>query len=205
MRRLLPMVVAISAGVITMTGLVDTIVPQVVAAFLIQIVVVTAALALVLGLFNLFGVHGNRILKTESGWFYSLVTLFSMLIVLGIHAAGINTDDDVPVSSVIFERLQVSLESALAGLLFFFLVYAAYRLMRDRPTVNGCWFTSAILIVLLGWIPLQSLDALSSLRDWFLEVPVTAGAQGLLLGVALGTVTVGVRVLIGQEQAYRED
>jgi hypothetical protein len=37
-----------------------------------------------------------------------------------------------------------------------------------------------------------------------LTVPVNAGTRGLLLGVAIGVVAVGVRVLIGQDRTFRE-
>jgi len=107
------------------------------------------------------------------------------------------------VSVRVFESVQVSLESALAGLVLFFLVFAAYRLMRRRVTVWSVVFSVAVVIVLLGWIPLKKTDALADVRDWIVRVPVSAGARGILIGVGLGTVTVGVRVLAGQDRSFR--
>jgi len=37
-----------------------------------------------------------------------------------------------------------------------------------------------------------------------LSVPVSAGARGILLGIALAITVAGVRVLIGQDRSYRE-
>jgi hypothetical protein len=107
------------------------------------------------------------------------------------------------ISVRVFESVQVSLESALAALLVFFLVYAAYRLMRRRVTVWNVVFSAIVVIVLLGSIPLKGTDALADVRDWLIRVPVSAGARGLLIGVGLGTVTVGVRVLVGQDRSFR--
>ena len=102
-----------------------------------------------------------------------------------------------------FEAVQVSLESALAGLLVFFLVYAAYRLMRRQVTVWSVLFTLAVLVALVGWIPLEETEALADARDWLVRVPVSAGARGILIGVGLGTVAAGVRVLTGQDRSIR--
>ncbi|MCZ2098096.1 MAG: hypothetical protein LC121_17870 [Anaerolineae bacterium] len=44
----------------------------------------------------------------------------------------------------------------------------------------------------------------TEIRQWLLAVPVSAGARGILLGIALATVVTGVRVLIGQDRSYRE-
>jgi hypothetical protein len=37
-----------------------------------------------------------------------------------------------------------------------------------------------------------------------MAVPVSAGARGILLGIALATVVIGVRALIGQDRSYRD-
>ena len=67
-------------------------------------------------------------------------------------------------------------------------------------------FLAVILIVLLGWLPFAPVQnsPLPGLRDWLLRVPTTAGARGILLGVALGTVMVGLRTLLGTEWPRRE-
>jgi hypothetical protein len=40
-------------------------------------------------------------------------------------------------------------------------------------------------------------------RDWLVAVPATGGTRGILIGVALGALTVGIRVLIGRDQPYQ--
>jgi len=176
------------------------------AALTLQLVVVTAAIAVLVGVANLLAVHLGRLRRRERGAFYSLFVILTAAAVVAIRIINLKTSDtDAPVNDVIFEAVQVSLESALAGLLFFVLVYAAYRMMHRRVTWSGVLFTAALLLVLVGWLPLKGLDVVSDLRNWLLEIPVTAGARGILIGIALGTVTVGLRVLTGQERAYREE
>jgi hypothetical protein len=107
-------------------------------------------------------------------------------------------------NQLLLETVQVSVESALAGLIVFALVYGAYRMMRRRVTWSAVLFTLALLIILIGALPLPQVGWLTQLRGWLLAVPVSAGARGILLGIALATVVTGVRVLIGQDRSYRE-
>jgi hypothetical protein len=107
-------------------------------------------------------------------------------------------------NAMLLDTVEVSVESALAGLVVFALVYGAYRMMRRRVTWGGILFTVALLIVLLGALPVPQVAVLTELREWMLAVPVSAGARGILLGIALATVVTGVRVLIGQDRSYRE-
>ena len=36
-----------------------------------------------------------------------------------------------------------------------------------------------------------------------MRIPVSAGARAMLLGIALGMVVAGVRVVLGQDRSYR--
>lgn len=203
-------VIVISTGIVMLIGLAsrpDT-VPATLADFAIRLVSVIATVSVLIGLLNLIAVHLGRFVRAEHGWPYSFFTLFSMLAVIVIRVldrADIWPDDlkDEQISERVFEAVQVSLESALAALVLFFLVYAAYRLMRREVTIWRGLFSATVVIVLIGWIPLENTEAFADVRNWLIQVPVSAGARGLLIGVALGTVTVGARVLIGQDRSFR--
>ncbi len=207
--RLLNLLAAsIAAGVmlVTLAGLLsEEGIPATFADVTLQLFIVTAALALLLGLANLLTVHFGKITRRENGMLYSLVTILSAAGVIAVYALNPKGDDGQEIRDTVFEAVQVSLEAALGGLLFFFLVYAAYRMMRQRVSASGCYFTAALILVLLGAIPLSDTTALVDLRNWLMEFPVTAGTRGILIGIGLGIVTVSLRVLIGQERAYREE
>jgi hypothetical protein len=203
-------VTVISVGIVTLIGLVSKpgTTPETIAYYGIQLVAVVAALAVLIGILNLIGVHMGRFVRSEHGWPYSIVTLICMLAVIVLRIldrADVWSGDlkGEQMSQRVFEAVQVSLESALAALLVFFLVYAAYRLMRREVTIWRVLFSATVIVVLLGWIPLDNTEAFADVRNWLVEVPVSAGARGILIGVALGTVTVGVRVLVGQDRSFR--
>jgi hypothetical protein len=173
--------------------------PYTITNFLIQITMYTVAVTILLGILNLFVVHLRRIARRSGGWVYSIALIVSAAAVLILWIAGQDATN-----SMLIETVQVSVESALSGLVVFALVYGAYRLMRRRVTWSGMLFTVVLLVILLGALPLPQAALLTAIRSWLLAVPVSAGARGILLGIALATVVTGVRVLIGQDRSYRE-
>ena len=47
-------------------------------------------------------------------------------------------------------------------------------------------------------------DQLPAIKDWVFDVPMLAGMRGILLGVALGTLATGLRVLLGVDRPYAD-
>ncbi|MBK8024560.1 MAG: hypothetical protein IPK19_24810 [Chloroflexi bacterium] len=166
---------------------------------LLQIAVITVAMAILMGVLNLIGVHGQRLVQRRRGWYYSLALLAAFFIVIALWLSGQNESN-----RLLLDTVQVSIEASLGALVFFALVFGAYRLMRRRVTVSGMLFTVVVIIVLVGALPLASVAPVAAVRDWLLTVPASAGARGLLIGIALATVVTGVRVLTGQERSLRE-
>lgn len=174
---------------------------------LIQVVSTVGAIAVIIGVMNLSGVHLRNLRRGLSG-FYSLITLLTLVAVVAVRilerAGALQAGEGPTLSLTLMDALQVAVESALSGILVFFLVYAAYRMMRRRVTFWGLLFVATVVVVLVGYSQRPGLEFLSALREWILNVPVNAGTRGLLLGVAIGTVVIGVRLLIGQDRTFRE-
>jgi hypothetical protein len=164
----------------------------------LRLITITIALTILIGVANLLYVHFRKITGRKKGAPYSIVLIASFLLAVGLYIV------DPDESMTLLETVQISVESALAGLLFFALVYGAYRMMRERVTGMGILFISVLLIVLVGALPFNGVEIVSDIRDWVLEIPVSAGARGILVGIALATVVTGVRVLIGVDRSYRE-
>jgi hypothetical protein len=198
--------VAIGFGLLTLLGLLAGGFFGTVANLFIQITVITAAAAVLIGIANLLSVHFGRIRRRRGGWGYSIILLlstFGVLLLYILERANVLTGTPAP-TTVLLESVQVAIESALAGLLLFALVYGALRLLRRKVSAGGLLFTLVLLVLLTGALPLANATPLALIRDWLLAVPVSAGARGILLGIALATVVTGMRVLIGQDRSYRE-
>ncbi|MDE2854194.1 MAG: hypothetical protein OXN88_08500 [Chloroflexota bacterium] len=160
---------------------------------LLRLVVIVVAVSIVIGIANLLYVHVGRVAR---GKFYSAVLLASFAFTIYWYVT--NRGD-----SSLLEAAQVPIESALASLLFFSLVYGGARVMRKRADIWGLLFVAVIIIVLLGSLPLAELAPVKAWSDWLMAVPVSAGARAILLGIALGTVVAGVRAMLGQDRSYR--
>ena len=202
--------VAISIGLITLVGLllagdslgfsengVTTL--RNIVRVLLEVATIVIALTVLIGVGNLFMVHLRRIGTRQRSAFYSLFLLGGFIAVI---VAWLIEDDEA--NKFLLEDVMIPIESALAGLVFFALVFGAYRMMRGRVTWANILFILSLLVVLIGALPLSNLEAVKDVRTWLLDVPVSAGARGLLLGIALGTIVTGVRVLTGVDRSYRE-
>ena len=164
--------------------------------------IILAAFALLLGIFNLAIVHWKKIGSEKSSNINSIVLLTSMFITIVIVGISGPTGSW---SLWVFNSFQVPVEVSLLAVLAVVLVYAGARLLTRRPKWYTILFLVTVLLVLLGSVPLfliGEITPLSIVRDWLAQVPAIAGARGLLLGVALGTVATGLRILIGVDRPY---
>jgi hypothetical protein len=159
--------------------------------------------ALLLGLVNLMRVHIHRIIRRdESGAGYSLIVLLTATIVFGLGMAfGLPSKE----MSWVFDNLYTPLQGAFFGLVAFFLATAAYRSLRARSIESTLMLVTA-LIVFAGQTPLFTslFTRLADLKNWILSVPSEAGMRGILLGVALGTIATGLRLIVGMDRPYGE-
>lgn len=164
--------------------------------------IILAAIALLLGIFNLVMVHWKKIGSEGPGNINSIALLVSLFITIIVVSISGPTGSW---SLWVFNSFQVPVEVSLLAVLAVILVYAGARLLARRPKWNTILFLVTVLVVLLGSVPLffiGEITPLSIVRGWLAQVPAIAGARGLLLGVALGTVATGLRILIGVDRPY---
>lgn len=206
-KRILPAAVAIAAGTVVLAMLfVAHPLLQAVGTYLIDTVVVVAAFALLLGLINVFRVHARSIRERRPGRIFSVVLLASMLIVLVLGLVpfpGQPSGPSQPGVQWIFENVQAPIQASLSALLVFFIVTAAYRLLRVRNAESAVMLAVA-LMVLAGQATIGLVPVLPELKDWILDVPVMAGVRGILLGVVLGILLTSIRLLLGIERPYSD-
>ncbi|MBN1178578.1 MAG: hypothetical protein JXD18_05165 [Anaerolineae bacterium] len=216
-KQILPTLIAIGAGLLMLVGYLVP-VPDL-TALLVHWAVVVAAFALILGFFNVLRVHLTRFFRGKKGWPYSIALLITALVSFGATTIrllpGLLDDPTLLPSSImnitrqisdgVFNHVILPLEAGAAGLIAFALVLAAFRLMRSkrRNTVEAIIFLIAALIVLLAATPLPNSGWIATFRDGvgFLAL---AGMRGLLIGVGLGTLVVGVRIITGLDRPHSD-
>lgn len=177
-------------------GFVDAV--QNAADLLLRLVTIIIAMTVVIGVINLVYIHMRRVAQRQKAALYSVIMILSFVTVVITYITSREN------SLVLLETVQISIEASLAGLLLFTLVFGAYRLMHRKVSGSRILFVVALLVVLVGALPLSGTWLVSDLRDWLLAIPVSAGARGILLGIALATIVTGVRVLVGVDRSYRE-
>ena len=163
------------------------------AAIMIRLVAITVAVTIVVGIANLIYVHLSRVRR---GAIYSIALLASFALTIYWYVARQG-------DTSLLAAVQVPIESALAALLFVSMVQGGARVLQKRADIWGLLFVSVLVIVLLGTVPIATLDPVREWSDWLMALPVSAGARAILLGIALGTVVTGVRVLLGLDRSYR--
>jgi hypothetical protein len=63
--------------------------------------------------------------------------------------------------------------------------------------------TAALILIASATLPFGEVGPLNDfLRPWLQHVLALGGARGLLIGIGLGTLTTGLRVLVGADRPY---
>jgi len=199
--RYLAVAIAIAAGLIV---LVSYFVPALamVQYALLNWAIILAGMAALVGVFNLISVHGDKVRRREKGNIYSavlLVCLFASFIF------GLALGPDHPDIRLLVNTVIVPVETALMALLSVTLLYASIRLLRRHTDVMNVVFllTAVLMMVASATLPFGEITPLNDfIRPWIQQVLALGGARGILIGVALGTLTTGLRVLFGADRPY---
>jgi hypothetical protein len=202
-KRILPTAVAISVGFIVLLDFfIENPYLRTFRSVFTEWAIVVAAFALVLGAINVFRFHLIRIGEGRDV-IYSLALISVMFL---ITTFGILGGPRNPLVSWMFDYVQFPIQSTIFSLLAFFVASAACRAFRAR-TWESALLLAVCIIVLLGQAPVGALvwGHLHTIKSWLLEVPAMAGARGIILGVALGTVATGIRILLGIDRPYGEE
>jgi hypothetical protein len=198
--RVITVVIAIAAGILVLCGY---FIPSLayVQTLLLNWAIILAGAAALVGFFNLILVHTDKIRRSEKG------SIYSALLVISLVAAfifGLILRPDHIAMKALMNGIIVPAEATLMGLLTVSLLYAAIRLLRRRADVMSIIFliTAAFLIFGSATLPFGDIPVVSTFARWVTQVLALGGARGILIGVALGTLMTGLRVLFGADRPY---
>lgn len=195
--RFLTVVTAIIVGILILLGY---FIPQFknIQTLMLNWAMLMVATTAILGVLNLVFVHADKIRRRAKGNLYSIILiifLFATLIIGSVFPLGHE------VMLLILNGVIFPIEAALMGILSITLLYAAVRLLRRRADFTSIVFliTAALVLTLpfSGRIPV-----INDLSLWIQQVLAVGGARGILIGVALGTLMTGLRVLFGVDRPY---
>jgi hypothetical protein len=160
-----------------------------------------SAVALIVGVLNLLSVHWRKITSDQEGNAYSFVLITSLILTIAVVGFFGPTADW---SMWLFNYIQLPIESSLMALLAVILVYAGARLLKRQVNLLAFVFLGTVMFIFLGTASISGFEIplVSDVSGWISRVVATAGARGILFGVALGTIATGLRILIGADRPY---
>jgi cytochrome bd-type quinol oxidase subunit 2 len=161
-----------------------------------------AGMAGLVGVAYLFGVHWRRLGARRGRDIYSLFFLLAFLATVGF---GLWLTPADPQYQQVVLSIQTPIEISLLAVLAFTMAIASMRLLRQRKGwISVVFVISVLLFLVLRSGLLVGVDNLPGFRDLIQllnSIPL-AGARGILLGVALGSLTAGLRILFGADRPY---
>lgn len=165
--------------------------------------VTLAGIAGLVAIANLvFGVHLRRVREDTKSKGYSIIIIVTFILTL---LAGIVLGPSNPDFQKVVTAIQVPIESSLMAVLAVTLAYSSIKMLqRQRNWMGFVFFISVIAFLILNSGVLAASTEIPVLKDilsGFHQVPV-AGARGILLGIALGSLATGIRILIGSDRPY---
>jgi hypothetical protein len=162
-----------------------------------------SGVAILVAIISLVSAHWQKLRQKRSQDRYSILVIFgfSLTFLFGMIIGGPGNSEYQKVVTHII----LPIEAGLLGVLAAGLIYAGVRLYRaNRGWMILVFGISTVLFLLLYSgvftsgvdIPIvkEGLGILQRLPD--------AGGRGILIGLALGTIATGVRILLGVDRPY---
>lgn len=204
-KGIIPTVFAIAFGGVVLLGYFF---PQIILIANLQRIflnwaVILAGFAVLVGISNLVGVHINKVRRQQKGRFYSALLVIALLITFTL---GLIFGPAGQIMVDIFKAVQLPVEASLMALLTVTLTYASLRLLQRRMDLASIVFLGTALLILFSTLPLpligNSTFYSSTILPFFTRVLAVGGARGILIGVGLGMLTAGLRILTGTDRPY---
>jgi ABC-type transport system involved in cytochrome c biogenesis permease subunit len=201
--RVLTAAIAMAAGLIVLLGYfypLETLTQL--RIMLTDWAVIIAAMAVLVGIANLIFVQMEKIRKREKNSIYGVLLVLSLIITFGL---GLVFGPENQYMQLAVDAIIVPVEGSLMAILAITLVYASIRLFRRRKDVMTVIFLFVAVLFLFVTMPTPFGPVLGGLNDYilqFLGMFSRGGARGLLIGIALGTLLTGLRVLFGIDRPY---
>lgn len=191
---------------------------------------ILAAVAFILGGGNLLKIHLRKVSDLNPGWIYSLITVVSFLVMLflGLTKFGVNPNPQYPdfghwageyndTTSPFYWLYEYSfkpLQATIFAMLAFYVASAAFRAFRAK-NVEALLLLGTAFVVLLGRTaagvfltgfidadgPLSGLR-MEEMTQYLMNIFNTAGNRAIMIGIALGTASVSLKILLGVDRSY---
>jgi hypothetical protein len=140
--------------------------------------------------------HGRRIYKRSGApsWIYSIFFFIMLIITLGACIIG---GQRGPETTWIFTYILAPSGQALYSTTAFYISTAGYRIFRFRNLDAAVLLISG-LIIMWSVLPLFTgpFPFIVTVASWLNNVPVIAGYRAFVMGTSLGSIGLGLRIML---------
>lgn len=204
MKKLIPVIIAAVSGLVVLAALIWQ--PQFEGWLDVMLnwAVILASFAALVALATLLLVHTRKIIKVRHGFIYSLILVGAFL---ASFVGGMTAGVENPSYLRWIVAIEQPAEASLLGLAALVMAAAALRLFQQRGwsvlTVSFGISALVFLVLGLGWLQALQIPQLDIVIGYLEALPLV-GMRGLLIGMGLGAMLLGLRIVLGLERPYGE-
>ncbi|MGV7977006.1 MAG: hypothetical protein AB2L16_09040 [Anaerolineaceae bacterium] len=204
MKKTIPILIAAAAALFILAAL---ILGEPLAGWLeivLNWAVIVASAALLVAIATLILTHLRNIVRGKRGFIFSII-LISTFLVSFIGALVFGVDNSAYLRWV--AAIQLPLETSLLGLAALVMTAAALQIFRNRGwsllTISFGISALVFLVISLGLLQALNIPVLTTVINYLQRLPMI-GARGLLIGIGIGALLMGSRVVLGLERPWGE-
>ena len=205
MKKIIPIMIGSATGLTILTGYFFQARLAPVLGLLIHWGIALVGLAGLIGIGYLVKTHLTRIMRKQKGAFYSVVVLVAFLFTVG---AGLILSMENSFYRDWVLNIQIPVETSLLAILAVVLLSVSLYVIRTRgwtPMSVG-FLVSALISLIFNLRYLQTQpDSIGEEALHFIQRLPLVGMRGILIGMALGGLIVGLRVLLAFDRPYGGD
>lgn len=197
--------IAMAVGILVLLGTVLPIpILDSIREVLVNWAVIIAGVGALVAVVHFIRLHIRKVSQKRDRDIYSLflIIAFTATFLYGIYC---QSPSDINFRPIVTDIL-VPVETSLLALLAFSMAVAIFQTVRKRKGFSTLLFLLSLIFFLIYFsngLPMQSQIPFLQQGLLFLERLPIAGARGLLLGIALGSLITGIRILLGMDRPYQ--
>jgi len=205
MKKIFPILIAIVTGLTILAGYFFQARLAPIPGMLINWGITLVGLAGLLGMGYLVRLHVIRIARGQKGGFNSVILIASFFFTI---IAGIMLTPQDPLYRNWVLNIQIPIETSLLAIVAVTLLYGSLRMIRTRGwTLMSISFLASALVSLVLNLRYLQPEVGTQGTEWieFIRQLPLAGLRGILIGMALGGLIVGLRVLLAMDRPYEDE
>jgi hypothetical protein len=103
----------------------------------------------------------------------------------------------------LYNYVFLPIDATMYASLAFFISSAAYRAFRARNLESSLLLASGVVTMLMN-APIGEIiwAAFPVIGDWIMVVPIVATMRAIMICIVMGSVSLGLRTLLGMERGY---